>query len=293
MGWAARVRRSRTVSPRPPGGGNDGHDQVDARVGRPGAAGRRAHGRSPPADPSARARPRRRAAPPASPGPGRRRDRRPRPPRATSSATRWATPSPGSTSTKPGSRRVVRRQHARGAGAGGGVGRRRRRDPGPLAEHLGQVGDVDATEPQHLRPVTGQVDDRRLDPDRARPTVEHQVDVVAEVGADVGGGRRAHPAEPVGGRRGDGRVARAQAVDGGEQRQRHRDGPARAGRRSGAHRSRRRAPAGCAAARGSSGPGQHAAGQAVGRLGHGVGPPVEVDGRGRCARSADGPPGDP
>ena len=49
----------------------------------------------------------------------------------------------------------------------------------------------------------GAVDDGRLDADPARTTVEHEVDVAAEVGAHVGGSRRAHPAEAVGGRRGD------------------------------------------------------------------------------------------
>ena len=64
----------------------------------------------------------------------------------------------------------------------------------------------DAAEAQDRRVVAAAraVDDRRLHARRAHGTaVEHDVDVVAEIGAHVRGGRRAHPPEPVGRRRGD------------------------------------------------------------------------------------------
>ena len=64
--------------------------------------------------------------------------------------------------------------------------------------------------------VAGDVDDRRLDADAARAAVEHDVDVVAEVGAHVRGGRRAHAPEAVRRRRRD---AAAERV---EQRERER-----------------------------------------------------------------------
>ena len=47
-------------------------------------------------------------------------------------------------------------------------------------------------------------------PTAARSAVEHDVDVVAEVGAHVGGGRGAHAPEPVGRRRRDSAAERAQ-----------------------------------------------------------------------------------
>ena len=59
----------------------------------------------------------------------------------------------------------------------------------------------DRSEPQDRGFRSRAVDDGRLDPDPARPAVEHDVHVVAEVGAHVAGGRRAHPPEPVGRRR--------------------------------------------------------------------------------------------
>ena len=54
------------------------------------------------------------------------------------------------------------------------------------------------------------VDDRRLDTDAARPTVEHEVDVGTEVGAHVRGGRRAHASEAVGRRRRDASAERVE-----------------------------------------------------------------------------------
>ena len=91
--------------------------------------------------------------------------------------------------------------------------------PGSREGIVEQGGDVlgrDATRAQHLRRVDGAVDDRRLDTDRARPAVEDEVDVVAEVGAHVIGSRRADPAEAVGRRCGQ------PAAEAGQQLQRQR-----------------------------------------------------------------------
>ena len=65
-------------------------------------------------------------------------------------------------------------------------------------EHLGEPLECDPPATQHPDLVAGAVDDRALDPDRARATVEDRVDVVAEIGAHVCRRRGADPAEPVG-----------------------------------------------------------------------------------------------
>ncbi len=98
-------------------------------------------------------------------------------------------------------RRVVRRQHA---------GRSRRPVGGgqPDVEQPLDVLGRDATGPEQLRGIGRAVDDRALDADRAGPAVEdhvaRRVEERAEVLDDVTRRRRAHPAEAVGRRGGDG-----------------------------------------------------------------------------------------
>ena len=102
----------------------------------------------------------------------------------------------------PGLRGVVGLEHAGGAGSSrlghGVVGDR---DAGLAAQHVGEPLQAHPAEAQHDRLVEGAVDDGGLHPDVARAPVQHEVDVVAQVGADVVGRRRAHPTEAVGGRR--------------------------------------------------------------------------------------------
>ena len=71
------------------------------------------------------------------------------------------------------------------------------------AEDLRERLHREPTEAQDAGCAPAQVDDRGLDADGAGPTVEHEVDVGAEVGPDVSGGGGTHPAEPVGRRRRD------------------------------------------------------------------------------------------
>ena len=130
---------------------------------------------------------------------------------------------------------------------------RRRRARAPSALDRSDAQD-------RARLATVSVDDRRLDADAARTAFEHEVDVVAEVGAHVRGGRRAHPPEPVGRRRRDRRRRTRRAT------RARPDGPARAGRPSGAHRSpRRRSRSDRLRSTSVSGPGQNVAPRACGR----------------------------
>ena len=126
------------------------------------------------------------------------------------------------------------------------------------------------------------VDDGGLDPHPARPAVEHDVDVVAEVGAHVGRGGGAHAPEPVGRRRGDAAAERAQ------QRERdrlvghaHPDGVEPAGHLVGHVRRTRRTTT-------VSGPGQHARASARAASAHVDRPVVELRRRRRGARSPGG-----
>ena len=121
----------------------------------------------------------------------------------------------------------------------------------------------------------GGVDDRRLDADAARTAIEHDVDVVAEVGAHVRGGRRAHPPETVGRRRGN-RAANASSNASATGCVRN----AEADRRRD-HRSRPRTMRSDRLRNTSvSGPGQNAARQRVGNFGY-VGGVLVERGRGR------------
>src|SRR5437764_703326 len=77
-------------------------------------------------------------------------------------------------------RPVVRLQHAgRPARTARAVGDR-------AAEGGPQLLDGDAPVAQHGRRIDGDVDDGRLDADVGGTAVQHEVDVVTEVGADVG-----------------------------------------------------------------------------------------------------------
>ena len=120
--------------------------------------------------------------------------------------------------------RVVRRERARRP-------RRRRRRRAPSPSSSASVSPGDAAEPQHAQAPRRAVDDRRLDPDRARPAVEHE-----RRRRRRGRGRTAsavvgtHPAESVRRRRGDATAERA------EQRPARADGPAPADRRCRARR---------------------------------------------------------
>ena len=117
---------------------------------------------------------------------------------------------PGRSGRRPrhrGVRRVVRRERARRARS------RRRRGRGTVRPSTSaSCLERDAAEPQDAvrPPVQSTIVDST--PTRARPAVEDEVDVVAEVGAHVGGGGRAHPPEAVGRRRGDPAAERVAAA---------------------------------------------------------------------------------
>ena len=105
--------------------------------------------------------------------------------------------------------RVVRRQRARAPRispvSSTGTARCTRISSTTLAD--------DAAEPEDHGIGAGAVDDGRLDPDPALAAVEHEVDVVAEIGAHVGRGRGADPPEAVRRRRGDAPAERAEQVE--------------------------------------------------------------------------------
>src|SRR5262245_44695610 len=72
-----------------------------------------------------------------------------------------------------------------------------------VAEHAFDLVWRHTTESRDHGFVARAVDDRALDTDAARTTVEHDVDIVSEIGAYIGGGGRAHATEAVGGWRRD------------------------------------------------------------------------------------------
>ena len=74
--------------------------------------------------------------------------------------------------------------------------------------------DRDAPGSQHHQVAAGDVYDRGLDAHLARPAVEHEIDVTAEVRLDVRGSRGAHSTEAVRGGRRDGAPERAQERQG-------------------------------------------------------------------------------
>ena len=177
---ARRRRRCRRSS-----AGSDRQDHVDTARGRARAAARRGRGRT---------RRRRRAR------------RAPRPRRRRPAAARTRAPSSAARDElDAGIRRVVRRQAfpaprpRRRCGAASGA-------PTISASRSSPTPPTRST----TRLVAGDVDDRRLDADRARTAVEHEVDVGAEVVAHVLRGRRAHAAEPVRRRRRDAAAERVE-----------------------------------------------------------------------------------
>ena len=161
----ALIRRSRMAWPRPRAGGSTAMT-VSTRGRRRRVGGRTACGRSAPDH--------------RRPGSQRRAVHRPAPPpRLRESA-----------STTLHSRGVVRFEHA------GRPTRAVRCAEGHLEQRFDLFGR-NAAWPKHLWRIDGAVDDRRFDADRARAAVEHEVDIVAEVGANVIRSGRADTAEAV------------------------------------------------------------------------------------------------
>ncbi len=103
--------------------------------------------------------------------------------------------------------RVVRREGARRGDLPARPAREHR------ADDARELVLADAADAQHDGLGAGDVDDGRLDSDRARPTVEHEIDIVTEVVAHVLRRGRTHPTETVRRGRGD---ATAERVEQGE-----------------------------------------------------------------------------
>ena len=64
-------------------------------------------------------------------------------------------------------------------------------------QHRLELLDADAARTEQHRIRAHELDDRRLEPDRALTPVEHLIDITAEIGAHRVGGRRAHVAEAI------------------------------------------------------------------------------------------------